>query len=177
MTSRTPDSAGSAAPPRRTGRVRALASAVDQVTRPVFGRRGLADGAIVQNWAVIVGPQFAAVTAPETLAFPTGARHGGTLHLRVADGGIALQLQHLEPLLVERINSYFGYQAVARLRFKQGPVARLEAPPAAEPPPLDAAQEADLAACLAVVEDADLKAVLDSLGRSVLARRRPRSGG
>lgn len=177
MATRTTDSAGSPPSPRRSGRVKALASAVDGVTRPIFGKRGLADGAIVHHWQTIVGERFAALTAPEKLVFPTGARHGGTLHLRVAGGGIATQLQHLEPLLVERVNSYFGYQAVARLHFKQGPVTAPGEPPVPKPQPLDAREEAGLAACLDVVEDPDLKAVLESLGRSVITRGRKRPGG
>lgn len=177
MATRTTDSTGSPPPTRRTGRVKALASAVDGVTRPIFGKRGLADGAIVHHWQTIVGERFAALTAPEKLAFPTGARHGGTLHLRVASGGIATQLQHLEPILVERINSYFGYQAVARLHLKQGPVTAPETALATEPPPLDAGEEAGLAACLDLVEDDELRAVLRSLGRSVIARTRKRTGG
>lgn len=177
MATRTIDSAGGPPPPRRTGRAKALASAVDGITRPIFGRRGLADGAIVHHWQAIVGERFAALTAPEKLVFPTGARSGGTLHLRVAGGGIATQLQHLEPLLVERINRHFGYQAVARLHFKQGPVAGAADSPAAKPPALDADEEAALAACLDVVDDPDLRAVLQSLGRSVIARSRPRRGG
>lgn len=177
MATRTTDSAGSPPSPRRSGRVKALASAVDGVTRPIFGKRGLADGAIVHHWQTIVGERFAALTAPEKLVFPTGARHGGTLHLRVAGGGIATQLQHLEPLLVERVNSYFGYQAVGRLHFKQGPVTAAGEPPAPEPPPLDAREEASLAACLEVVDDPDLRTVLQSLGRSVITRGRKRPGG
>ncbi|WP_316979296.1 DUF721 domain-containing protein [Shumkonia mesophila] len=178
MATRTTDSAGTVPSTRRSGRVKALASAVEGVTRPIFGRRGLADGAIVHHWQAIVGERFSALTAPEKLVFPTGARHGGTLHLRVASGGIATQLQHLEPLLVERVNSYFGYQAVARLHFKQGPVTTPGESPAPVPPPLDAREEAGLAACLDVVEDPDLKAVLQSLGRAVVTRgRKRRSGG
>ncbi len=177
MATRTNDSSGPIPPNRRSGRVKALASAVEGVTRPIFGKRGLADGAIVHHWRTIVGERFAALTTPEKLAFPTGARHGGTLHLRVASGGIATQLQHLEPLLVERVNSYFGYQAVARLHFKQGPVTAAGEPPAPVPPPLDAREEAGLAACLDVVDDPDLKAVLQSLGRAVITRGRKRRNG
>lgn len=177
MAARSTNSTPSGDRPRRSGRARALATAVESVTKPIFGKRGLADGAIVRNWEAIIGPAFAGFTAPEKLVFPTGARHGGTLHLRVASGGIATQLQHLEPLIVERINGYFGYGAVARLHMKQGPVT----PPAkaadAGLPPLDGREEADLADCLGVVEDEALRQVLESLGRSVAARAKKRRTG
>ena len=44
------------------------------------------------------------------------------MHLRVASGGLAMELQHFEPVLVERINAYFGYPAVARVKLIQGPL-------------------------------------------------------
>lgn len=163
---------------RRAGRPRALATAVESVTKPIFGRRGLADGAIVRNWEVIVGAAFAAFTAPEKLVFPTGARHGGTLHLRVANGGIATQVQHLEPLVIERVNGYFGYGAVAHLHLKQGPVTPPVKTAGDDLPPLDQHEEAELAERLVMVEDDALRQVLESLGRSIAARaKKRRSGG
>ena len=47
---------------------------------------------------------------------------GGTLHVRVGSGALALELQHLEPVVIERINTYFGYRAVERLKLVHGPL-------------------------------------------------------
>jgi hypothetical protein len=162
---------------RRAGRPRALATAVESVTKPIFGKRGLADGSIVRHWEAIIGPAFAVFTAPEKLVFPTGARHGGTLYLRVASGGIATQLQHLEPLIVERVNGYFGYGAVARLHLKQGPVTPPAKAAGKDLPPLDRHEEAELAERLDMVKDDALRQVLESLGRSVAARAKKRRTG
>jgi hypothetical protein len=152
----------------RGGGPRALAATVAQITKPVFGRRGFAEGAVLTHWPDIVGPHLAAHTAPERIA--RSKDDAGTLHLRIDSGALALELQHLEPVIVERINGYFGYRAVARLRLIQGPVAAPPAPKAAPPPRLDAAQEAALARPLSGVEDSDLRARLESLGRAVMGR-------
>ncbi|MEL6289347.1 MAG: DciA family protein, partial [Pseudomonadota bacterium] len=45
----------------------------------------------------------------------------GTLVLRV-DGPLALELQHRSAQLIERINRYFGYRAIAALRILQAPL-------------------------------------------------------
>lgn len=177
MADRSTDSAPLGERPRRNGRARALASAVEAVTKPIFGRRGLADGAVVRHWPVIMGATFAAVTAPEKLVFPTGARHGGTLHLRVANGAIATQIQHLEPLIIERINGYFGYGAVAHLHLKQGPVTPPAQTAGRELPALNDREEAELAERLGAVDDEALRRVLESLGRSVAARAKKRRTG
>ncbi len=160
---------------RRGGRPKALAVSVEQVTRPLFGKRGLADGAIVRQWQAIVGPDFARFTAPEKLVFPGRERSGGTLHLRVAHGAAATAIQHQEPVILERINGFFGFRAVARLSLKQGPI---RIPPPADPPrekALPASEEQELKQSLDLIEDSDLREALESLGRLVHNRTRERS--
>lgn len=153
----------------RTGGVRHLAALLPRLTRSALGRRGFAEGGIVADWPAIVGPELAASSLPERLVFPHGARSGGTLHVRVS-GALALELQHLEPQVIERINGYFGYAAVARLKLRQAPIPprRVRRPDAAPLPPA-AAREIDSA--VAGVADPDLRAALAGLGRALRARR------
>lgn len=154
---------------RRLRKPKALASLVAGLTRPLFGRRGLADGTVAREWPSIAGPLLAAHTIPERIVYPHGKRNEGTLHLRVDTGGLATDIQHLEPQLIERINGYFGYRAVARLKLTQGPVVKRDEPPKSRSP-LNRDQEEVLSGMLAQVDDADLQAALDALGRSILAR-------
>ncbi|MGE0256659.1 MAG: DUF721 domain-containing protein [Alphaproteobacteria bacterium] len=145
----------------------AVATALDGATRPLRRRRGLAGAGIFRHWAEIVGPKLAAECAPQRLARGQEGT-GGTLHLRVT-GPLALELQHLSPQVIERINSFFGYRAVARLAFHHGPPPAPKArpqPPAAPDPGAVAALEARLAG----VADPDLRAALARLGEGVLAR-------
>ncbi|MCP5372578.1 MAG: DUF721 domain-containing protein [Hyphomicrobiales bacterium] len=157
------------APPPRRGKVRALAEAVDPVTRPLFRKRGLAEGAVATEWERIVGPVIARHCLPERIAYSPRSGEGGTLHLRVDSGAIALELQHLEPQLVERVNGYFGYRAVERVTLIQGPLPRRPEPPA-PPRALEAGEERALAAELDQVADPELRAALERLGRSLRAR-------
>jgi hypothetical protein len=157
----------------RAGKAATLDTLARRLMRPLFGKRGLADGRIVADWAGIAGPLLARSCRPERIAFPPGDRTGGTLHLKVAPGGLATEIQHIEPLLIERINGHFGYRAVARLRLVQGPLP----PPPPEPdpaPPLAPEAEATLACTLAGVKDPGLRARLEALGRAVLAPRKTR---
>ena len=50
-------------------------------------------------------------------------RSGATLVLRV-DGGPRLDVQYKARQIIERINAYFGYAAIAELRIVQAPVER-----------------------------------------------------
>jgi len=164
---------------RRQGGLRALGGSLRSVTKRAFARRGLTSADIARQWPSIVGSELAAHCRPRQLRFPKpGEAVDGRLTLRVAPGW-ALQVQHLEPLVLERINGFFGYRAVARLVLQQGPIAaplsaggagtgntRRKAP-AGPPAPLDRG----LAAKLSTVADPELRQALENLGRSLREKR------
>jgi hypothetical protein len=152
--------------------LRALGEAVAALTRPIISQRGFARGALVAEWPAVVGDRLAANTVPERLAYAPKQTSAGTLHLRVASGSLAMELQHLEPVLIDRINGYFGHRAVARIRLIQGPIPASARPgrEVKQPRPLSADEEAFLAALLAGVADDALRATLQALGRTVMAR-------
>lgn len=159
---------------RGRGGLRPVAAAMTKVTGPILGKRGLGEAQILTEWPSIMGAELADQTAPEKLSFPPGERRHGTLRLRVAPGA-AIAIQHREPQIIERINSFFGYPAVARLAIIQAPLKKRgpAVPPA--PRPLRPDERARLDGRLAAVGDPDLRAALDRLGRAVLgngARKR-----
>jgi hypothetical protein len=85
-----------------------------------------------------------------------------TLIVRV-ESAFALELQHMAPLLIERINAHYGWRCVGRLVLKQGPVPRAKAK-AAPPPELTADERTALAAKTAAVSEAPLRDALERLG-------------
>ena len=157
---------------RRAHAPRAIAETVDRLTRPHFAKRGFAAGAIVREWPLIVGEALARQTLPERIAYPPGMRIDGTLHLRVGSGSLAAELQHLEPVLLERICGYFGYPAVSRIRYLQRPLPPRRPGPRPAVAPLDAAAEGRLRESLSTVGDPALGQALTDLGRAVLGRTR-----
>ncbi len=155
------------AKPRKANGLRAVAVSVNQVVRPMCRKRGLADAGLINDWPHIVGKELAGQCQPQRLVRKRGA-DGGTLHILVA-GPLALELQHLAPQVMERINGYFGYRAVDRLTLHQGPINRraVRPKPARPEPPVPP----DLAAQAEAIEDPDLKRALLGFGRQVLASR------
>lgn len=154
---------------RRYG-VRQVAVAADRVTRRAFGRRGFAMTELLTRWPMIAGESLARHSAPERLRFPQGKAEGGALWVRV-DGAMGLELQHLQPLLIERINAHCGFRAVRELRIVQGPIGRPQARIAAKRRPLAPAQLQALQLELAAVADPELRAALARLGGGVLGRQ------
>ena len=107
----------------RKNRAETLGATVTRITNPVFMRRGLADGTIAKEWSQIVGSMIANHSQPERITYNDSKRQNGLLHLRVDHSAMATELQHLEPQLIERINGYFGFKAVAKMHFIHGPLA------------------------------------------------------
>lgn len=155
-----------------------LAATVAELAVPLLGRRGLVEGRLMIEWPLIVGEQLAARARPEKLASRQRGEDGAALQVRVASGAAALELQHAAPQVIERINRYFGFRVVGRLRLVRGPLpAILSAPPPpAPPPPLAPEAQAKVEAAIAGIEDPQLKQALAALGRRLYAGPARRGG-
>ena len=81
---------------------------------PALQKRGFHQSDLISHWEEIVTPEFAIHTSPQKLIFPRGNRTGGILTIRTP-APLALEMQHLEPLLLERVNTFFGYRAVDKI--------------------------------------------------------------
>jgi hypothetical protein len=130
-----------------------------------FRRFGFVQHSIVSRWSEIVGERYARVSCPESIKFPTGRKAGGVMTLLV-DGAHAPLIQHLTPMIVERVNRFFGYAAINRIVFKQGkPPAP---PPRPERPKLRPVPK-ELGEGLREIADPELRACLESLAAQIAA--------
>ena len=133
------------------------------------------------NWPDIVGARLAAASEPQRLQWPTRGRHPSpdspsqpaTLIVRI-ESGFALELQHLAPLVIERINARLGWRCVGRLTFRQGPLP-VGLAKRQRPPPLDPAAVQKAADETAVVEDPALREALTRLGSRVFSGPRAKT--
>ena len=146
-------------------RARAAGELVADISGVAFKKFGFVQGAVVSRWAEIVGERYAAVSSPESIRFPAGKKSGGTLHLMV-EGAHAPLIQHLAPMIIERVNAFFGYAAVGAVAFRQGRAAPRPEPIART---ADAAIPADMGENLREVADPELRAVLESLAGKIAA--------
>ena len=153
----------------RRGRVQAVGAMLPRIAGRALDKQGLGEAQLVQHWGAIVGERLAGGSSPEKLSFVRGGRRDGTLKLRVAPG-LALEIQHSEPTILERINGFFGYRAVARLTLQQTWSPRRSAPPGLRP--LQAGEAAELEGRVARVGDDALRTALKRWGAAILATER-----
>ncbi len=150
----------------RGGAAKPISDLMPQIGRTAFRRFGFVQSSVVTRWPEIVGDTHARVCAPEAIRFPSGEKSDGILELVVTPAHAPL-IQHVIPEIMERVNRFFGYRAVVRVKLRQGAVkppagtTAAKAPPSLKPIPME------LGAGLRDIGDPELRAVLESLARGL----------
>ena len=131
-------------------------------------QQGFASAELIARWAEIAGLEIAAHSEPMKINWPRAigdeAPEPATLVLRV-EGPAALEIQHLSAVILERVNRFFGWQAIGRIALRQAPLRRHK--PRTPPPPPDPEAAARIAASVPAIEDDDLRQALARLGASI----------
>jgi hypothetical protein len=154
--------------PRR-GHARSAGDLLGDIGGAACKKFGFVQASVVSRWSEIVGERYGQVSLPESIRFPAGKKAGGTLTLLV-EGAHAPLIQHLGPMIIERVNRFFGHEAIEKVVFRQGrmPAAK---PRAARPQP--AALPRELGEGLRAVPDPELRACLASLAAHIAGTTGP----
>ena len=129
--------------------------------------QGFASTEIISRWSEIAGPEIAAHSEPMKINWPRRGNEEtaepATLVLRV-EGPAALEIQHLSAVILERVNRFFGWQAIGRIALRQAPLRRRDKP--TPPPPLDPAVAERIAQTIPIADE-DLRQALARLGAAI----------
>lgn len=152
-----------------------VGSRIARLTRDIFRKRGFAEGHILSNWPDIIGKDLADFSAPHRMIYPRRLREGsgpqGAAVLEITvDGPIALEIKHLEPQIIERINGYYGYSAISRLKLTQGPLPTKPRPRRRPIRMLAPEERSALNERLGPIAEPELKDALVRLGERILGR-------
>jgi hypothetical protein len=162
----------------RKPKLRPLADLVETCLSPALAAQGFAASDVIVAWPEIVGERLASFSCPSKVewkrqsrpADPDARPEPAVLVVRV-ESAFALELQHLAPLVVERVNTHYGWRCVGRLVLKQGPVPRPSKRTGRTVlKPSEADRKRVGEAVEGIAEDG-LRAALDRLGQAVAAAK------
>ncbi|MFV0281297.1 MAG: DUF721 domain-containing protein [Rhodoblastus sp.] len=164
-------------PPRRKARAKALADFLPDTLDPLVAQLGMSQATLVLDWTEIVGERLAGLCQPARLRWPprgpksdpARANEPATLMLRVAPG-MGLEIQHLAPVLIERVNAHLGWRCVAKIALRHEPFTP-KRKAERQPLPADPRAKAEAERLAAGIEDASLRAALTRLGTAALTER------
>ena len=133
-----------------------------------FAKQGFASRELVTRWAEIAGADIAKFSEPLKIQWPRPvagqAQVPATLILRV-EGPMALEIQHSSDAVLQRVNRFFGWNAVGKIALRQAPLSRPK--PRRSVRPLEPAAVAEVAKGLGSVEDDELRDALARLGATI----------
>lgn len=155
--------------------LRPLADLIDTCLGPSLAAQGFAASDVVTAWPEIVGERLAAFTQPMKIewkrrgpnADPEARPEPATLAIRV-ESAFALELQHMAPIVIERINAHYGWRCIGRLVLKQGRVRR-ETKVRPEARVLGEADRRKVSEALEPIAEEGLRKALERLGEAVVA--------
>jgi hypothetical protein len=155
-------------------RPKPLADLIDACLGPALAAQGFAASDVIVAWQDIVGERLAKFTQPLRIDWPRAAVRDrdvrpepATLVIRV-ESAFALEMQHLAPIVLERVNAHYGWRCVGRLVLKQGPVKR-EVRSVAPPPALSEEDRLRVNEAVGGVDEDALRGALERLGQAVVA--------
>ena len=93
---------------------RSVSDVMKEATKPLMSKQGKLYGALLRDWAQIVGAERARVTRPQRLQFPTTEASGAVLHID-ARPAAAPELAYAQEQMLEQCARYFGYRAIDRI--------------------------------------------------------------
>lgn len=156
-----------------------IAEVANRLVDPVLARKAGINTALIGSWDEIAGADFAECTRPEKISWPrrnndlaseSGGMEPGVLTI-ACEGSRALFLTHAQGELIQRINGFFGYPAIRQIRIVQKPVTPMHKY-RRKPRALTASENAHLKTLTGEIENENLKAALDKLGRAVIGSKR-----
>lgn len=152
-----------------------LSEKIPAIAGQVFSRKFVMLGRILTYWEDIVGTDLASKTQPAKLQYrkakDSSQRATATLDIAVSSADATI-LHYRKDLILERINQIFGERWVTAIRFVPKETEEQNFRKPAKPrKPLTEQDKTYLSEVLETVDDPELKARLESLGRAILQDR------
>ncbi len=149
-------------PPRRRAGLVSFGADVRRLIAPVLGKKGFIQADILARWTDILGAELATGVQPAALSFSKSA-DGALLRVNAYSGAYAMEFNARKQQIIEKLNTYFGYRAIADIRVTQGGFTpKLPKSPATAPLPLE--KQKQIAAETAGIENEALRAAATELG-------------
>lgn len=161
---------------RQFGNAVPVSDLASEILDPLLRKRAGISIGLVQSWEEIVGTRLARTTRPEKIQWPRRLHEDDPFQpatlIIACEGPAALHVSHETGEIIGRVNTFLGYNAVARIRIVQKTV---NAAPQKQKPvlrPLTSPEKTRIAGTVSQIEDEGLRASLERLGATILGSKK-----
>ncbi|MEO1249396.1 MAG: DciA family protein [Pseudomonadota bacterium] len=156
---------------KRAQKTRSVAAFVNPIAKKALGGRPLALRELILSWRAAVGPDFATGTRPQAIS---RARAGEACLTLAVDPRLALAVQHDSQRLIDRVNTYFGYKLINRLKLVQRVIQPQDDQTSQPDLPVNNQDRQAVQAKVERISDDQSRAILQEMGELISVRRRRR---
>jgi len=156
---------------------RSVTEILGDVLEPVLARKTGMKLDLIRAWAELAGPDYKTTTRPEKIDWPRKRNEDDPFEPGVlivaCEPSAALFFQHEQGQIIERVNLFFGFEAIKRLRILQKPVLQTDAESkGTKSQEISSNDQQKLQELLHDIDDPDIREKLSRLGEGVLTRKR-----
>jgi len=96
-----------------------LSNSVGHMAKKLLGKRGFANADLLIHWPEIIGEELSKAMKPEKMVRSKTNPNIMVLHVRVANGAFAVMAEHQKKIILDKINTFLGYNAVCDIKIRQ----------------------------------------------------------
>ena len=144
-----------------------LSKQMASLTKKLVGTRGFSNADLLLHWSDIVGEEMAKGVKPDKMTYPKGDREQAVLHVRVSAGSFAVVVEHQKNIILEKINTFLGYNAVSDIKIKQEALEMKTDETKQEEINLSKEQSIELSKKLENIKDEQLREKLFNIGKRI----------
>lgn len=158
-------------------RARSVTEILGEVLEPVLARKTGMKLDLVRSWSELAGADYAKTTRPEKIDWPRRRNEDDPFEPGVlivaCEPSVALFFQHEQPQIIERVNLFFGFEAIKRLKILQRPVLQLgDVTSDKTEKALSSKDQSKLNDILGEIEDPEIREKLAKLGSGIYRRKK-----
>lgn len=148
-----------------------LNRATGRITKKIFKKSDGFLASLILDWPLIVGEGLSKNLSPKKVTFPRNKNKDGTLHLETTSGSQSLMAYHMQPLILQKVNQFFGYDAFHKVTIAQTKNFIKKAPlPQQQFAVLDENDKNKIKRQTKDIEGDDLQDALQKLGEALLRK-------
>ena len=105
-------------------KIKKIGHLIDFASNRLFEKRGKPFKEIAIKWRIIAGETIWDKTIPHKITYNHYNYHSGGNLILKTDPSFALELQHIQDKLIEKINGFLGYNAIENITLLQSPIPK-----------------------------------------------------
>ena len=155
-----------------------ISESISEISQKTISKFGKIEFTLHTKWDEMVGDHFVKFTEPNKINFIKNQKYEnddsyeGILTVNII-GGAALDFQHFSDKIIEKINSFFGYKAITKIKLNHVPhLQRLyEKKSSIKNIKLSESNKIIIKDTTSVIQNKSLERALNKLGKSILKEK------